>query len=230
MLEFLAGSVVLFWVLTAALVVSVIISLEKSYLKVSFASVVIYLFLLEVVLKIGFFSWLYHNPMYAGVGVVGFFIGATAIVWPKWKWLCDDELDRVEELLKEFLNNLISQDGMYSRGEKLNPEVITYAKEGKLHPSMATKFKEYALEKLTRERGYRVNQFTPQISDHKEQVLAWMIFWPIVLVWSLFDDVIRKICRSIYNRIAGLLQKISDRTFAEFNKRMASLNIADKNE
>lgn len=56
----------------------------------------------------------------------------------------------------------------------------------------------------------------PQVVDHKSDIMRWVNMWVISLLWSLFNDMFRRIGVTIYRKIAGLLQSISDKRFAEF--------------
>lgn len=54
----------------------------------------------------------------------------------------------------------------------------------------------------------------PSASKSKEKIIRWMTFWPWSMVWTLINDPIKKLFKSIYRRIEGLLQKISDNAWA----------------
>ena len=53
----------------------------------------------------------------------------------------------------------------------------------------------------------------PKAHDHKGDILMWMTYWPFSSLWTLINDPIRKIFRTIYTNIASSLQAISDRMF-----------------
>lgn len=224
MLEVLAGSWIAFWVLTILLVASVITSLKYNYFKVSFAAVILYFLGLEFVIRVGVFSWVYTHPLYFGLGLLGYFVGGTLIVWPKWKWYVDDELEFVEECYKTYIyhlsrGNLISNTYHLSKSPSFQ-EAVTLAKRGELHADFAQDCKSWILDRVNSRRGYSVNSYAPRVSEHKQEIMSWMTFWPIVLVESIFADIIVKIFRSIYNRIAGTLQKISDSAFKDFDSKL----------
>lgn len=57
-------------------------------------------------------------------------------------------------------------------------------------------------------------RYKPYVSENKERILGWMVFWPFSAAWTLINDPIRKSFNFIYNHISNFLQSISDRAFA----------------
>ena len=56
-------------------------------------------------------------------------------------------------------------------------------------------------------------ELSPQVREHKSDILLWMTYWPFSCLWTLINDPIRKIFRTIYVHITTSLQAISDRMF-----------------
>lgn len=54
----------------------------------------------------------------------------------------------------------------------------------------------------------------PSASRSKDKIIRWMTFWPWSAVWTLINDPIKKLFKSIYANIQNLLQKIADSAFA----------------
>jgi hypothetical protein len=67
----------------------------------------------------------------------------------------------------------------------------------------------------------------PQVREHKSDIMLWMTYWPFSCVWTLINDPIRKIFRTIYANIAKSLQSISDRMF---KGAIADLELAKEAE
>lgn len=51
------------------------------------------------------------------------------------------------------------------------------------------------------------------LSKHKSAIYMWITFWPFSLIGTIFDDPVRRFCRFVYNRVAGLLSGITARAF-----------------
>jgi len=72
-------------------------------------------------------------------------------------------------------------------------------------------------EKLERHRGYRDNRWrneAPVVRQHKAQVLRWMSFWPISMIWGLINDFVKRVCKTIYTKLSKFLQRVSDNIFS----------------
>lgn len=61
-----------------------------------------------------------------------------------------------------------------------------------------------------------------KVSDYKEKIYGWMIYWPLSGVWTLLNDPVRRIVETIYNSISGSLQSISDKAFSDYEKEILS--------
>jgi hypothetical protein len=56
-------------------------------------------------------------------------------------------------------------------------------------------------------------QEPPQVARHKARILGWMTYWPWSAAWTLVNDPVKRVFRTIYYRIAGRLQQIADRAW-----------------
>jgi hypothetical protein len=59
-----------------------------------------------------------------------------------------------------------------------------------------------------------VSNYHPQVSQHKGDITRWMTYWPLSMLGSMFNDVVRKTWTHIFYAFRNLFQKISDRVFA----------------
>ena len=67
--------------------------------------------------------------------------------------------------------------------------------------------------------GRRVNITKPLPADFKGRIIAWIIYWPPVLFWTLLNDPLRRLGRRIYDAIAGILKWTSDSAWKDEDKR-----------
>ncbi len=65
----------------------------------------------------------------------------------------------------------------------------------------------------------------PQAKRNKSRIISWMSYWPFSMLWTLFDEPVKKIFRYIYTKIESTFQKMSNSTFKDFN---AELNESTK--
>jgi hypothetical protein len=142
------------------------------------------------------------NPGKVVLMVLGYFVVGT--VWGIIKWFLhvNRELERYNEKKAEWLQHY----------ETVTPGVISTSEEA------------LAFKNSIGGYGY---QMPPQAREHKSDILLWMSYWPFSCLWTLINDPIRKIFRTIYTHIATSLQKISDRMF---KGAMADLALAKEAE
>ena len=58
-----------------------------------------------------------------------------------------------------------------------------------------------------------VQSITPQASKHKKDIIMWMAYWPLSVIWFICSDFLTTLAEEIYRRIAGSFQKMSDNKF-----------------
>jgi hypothetical protein len=78
--------------------------------------------------------------------------------------------------------------------------------------------------------------FQPVARKHKAVITMWMTYWPLVLVWTVINDPVRKFFRAVYERVSGLLEAISHNAFKDVDndlptqKRRSKVGSFDDNE
>lgn len=55
----------------------------------------------------------------------------------------------------------------------------------------------------------------PKAFYHKSDILAWMIYWPLSMIWTLIDDPIKRLFTAIYNKLSGQYERLSERMFSK---------------
>ena len=46
--------------------------------------------------------------------------------------------------------------------------------------------------------------------NHKARIIRWIVFWPVVLIWSFIDDLVKESGALVYRTLANLFQRVSD--------------------
>jgi len=54
----------------------------------------------------------------------------------------------------------------------------------------------------------------PLVREHKSKIMRWIGYWPISAITWAFNDMIRRLVRTIYNYIHDWLQSIANNVFA----------------
>jgi hypothetical protein len=120
-------------------------------------------------------------------------------VWGVIKWwiFCKDRVDRFRDFKEEFL---------VSKG--LDPNSA-------MSPELKTELKE----RLDRDRYDEDNLGKPaRVRDNKGNLIRWMSFWPISMVWSLCNDFIKKVFKQIVQWMTTFLQNMSNKIHAGIQK------------
>lgn len=58
-------------------------------------------------------------------------------------------------------------------------------------------------------------QYRPSPKDNKSKIMLWMMYWPWSFLWTMIDDPIKKAFRAVYEKLAGVYQRISDSAFRD---------------
>lgn len=66
--------------------------------------------------------------------------------------------------------------------------------------------------------GRRISIKKPEPEHFKARIIAWIVYWPPVMFWTLLNDPLRHIGRMIYDSVAGVLKGISDSAWKDEDK------------
>jgi hypothetical protein len=64
----------------------------------------------------------------------------------------------------------------------------------------------------------------PLFSENKGKITIWVTYWPLSLVWSLLNDLIKKLIHQIVIRFRKIYEGISNKAF----KDMDDIKVVDK--
>ena len=97
-----------------------------------------------------------------------------------------------------------------------------YNRAVKLYNASTTKdwknFNDFIIEEGLNTYELDSETYRPLIAKNKRRFMIWMVYWPFSMVWTLLNDPIRKIFNWIYDRLAGMLQGMSDKMFNDVEK------------
>lgn len=182
-----------FWVLTAAAIIIVTALTENEQGAGATICLLVYCGLLQWCGGVDILGYLLHHPVYVFITVASYFLIGT--IWGFARWVI-------------FVKGR-SQDLIEAIRDYCNEKKITYSKP--LEPEIWKSFKEEVeTDRYSSHRNVQPLLTAPRIRDHKERFIRWLSFWPISMLYTLFNDAVRNICRQIYLAAADRLQAISD--------------------
>jgi hypothetical protein len=185
-----------FWALLAFEVILLFAFVEYENGVGATISLVIFACCLQWLGDVDLLGFVFGNPLQLFICVASYFlIGA---IWGTVKWwiFCRDRLEEYRELKEEFL---ISKG--LPAGTKVMPQEHKAAWKEKLE-----RFTDYG-------RGGGTLAEAPRVKKNKSRIMRWMSFWPVSMIWSIINDFVKRIFKSIYYKIAGYLQHIADNMF-----------------
>lgn len=191
-----------FWSLFGLASLLLIVCLEKDNGSVA---TVVFVGTLAAVLFLGnsgWLTWVFQNPLYFGMGVLGYL--AVGVGWGIGKWwiYVRDCAMRHRRERRTWLGSGCYQDGLDVAECRvaLRTEVLT----GEIKAAWQTYVRaHYHGKKITK----------PMARRCKGQITAWMTYWPWSALWTLINDPVRRTFCWVYEQLSGTLQAISDRAF-----------------
>lgn len=64
--------------------------------------------------------------------------------------------------------------------------------------------------------AYLKGEHSVSVSKNKSRITFWIAWWPPVLFWTLFSDLLVKVWNHIYNLLGGIYEKILEKTVAKY--------------
>ena len=135
-------------------------------------------------------NYVTSHPLAVCLAVLGYLLAGMTWSVIRWYIFCRDQLRQYNTLKSDFLK----EKGLSET--KLVPE-------------------ELRSDWLLRLESYRQISYAPSVRDHKNQIIGWMAFWVISMIWFFINDLVKWIFKEIYHFISGFLQRIADNVFAD---------------
>lgn len=157
---------------------------------------------LQLFSDIPVFTWMLTNKMTTLELFGGWLLVAGPYSLIRWWWYVINQNDKYTELVNEFLEN-------HKEWAK-NP--------GEFKPAQKIEFKRFLDDrKELSNAGYfeYYFDFYPKAISHKAEILAWMAFWPIDIVWTFLRDFIRKFFNRLFHLLLNQFNKISNYYWAD---------------
>ena len=198
MLELFVVGTFWFWALIALEVVLLFSFVEYENGSGATVSLVIFACCLQWLGNVDIIGYIVSNPLQTLILVGSYFL--LGAIWGTIKWwiFCHDRLEEYNDLKQEFF-----QKNGVPAGTKVVPAELKAEWRGLLERHTAYN------------RGGGKLSDAPSAKKNKSRIMRWMSFWPFSMVWSFINDFVKRVFRSIYQKIAGYLQHISDSMFGK---------------
>lgn len=53
----------------------------------------------------------------------------------------------------------------------------------------------------------------PKAAEHKAQIVAWIAYFPVSMLWTLINNPVRRFILWVYEAVSGIFQQLSERAF-----------------
>jgi len=201
-LELLASAT---FIWTASIVVVILMAVALEYEREGLTSI---FFSLAIALLL----WNYY-PSVLGflldqpLSILGFSIGyiVVGVIWSfiKWRSYIKNIFDEIAEIKAKFLveHTTITDKNIRFLLERIvEGYFIDYTKS---YLSYYSRNDKDTFEMV-------INKITPAAADKKATIVAWISYWPMSLLGTLLNDPFRKLFNSIYKKLSGSYDKMTN--------------------
>ncbi len=188
-----------FWALIAAEIILLFVFIENENGIGAWVSLAIFAACLQWMGNTDIIGFVVQNPLSLLAVLAAYFLigGWWGVV--KWWVFLRDQLEEYQEAKEKFLRN-----------HGIDPSIKELPQETKV------RWKKWLSEntKWDGENHRRLDE-APRARSNKARIMRWMSFWPISMIWSFLDDFVKRVFKTIYQRIAGFLQRMADNMFGK---------------
>ena len=181
-------------------------------------------------------AWMWANPMWVGIGAVGYF--AIGAMWGvvKWTLYSKDQREKYDEAKESWLEpeNLKRTATELHRQARNRSDITSKRKEqmnrwadalnaaaaqggGTLTDALKPAWTNERAERKQNWNDHRTNVMPleiPHPKNNKARIMRWMGHWPWSMFWTILNDPIRRISKMVYKRMTIILVSIGQRQFA----------------
>jgi hypothetical protein len=186
----LAFGTIGFWIFSIAMIIAMLTCINFQKGAGATFTAILTILAFQFYGGIDIFGYIRHNPMSATYIAGAYAIAGVATGVFKWWRYVRNNLSKYQEAKAEYLDD----NGGKAEGWGRYREQGNYS---------GTKF-----------------IFEPLARRHKAAITMWMTYWPLVLVWTVINDPVRKFFKAAYERLSGVLESISKNAFKDADSDM----------
>ena len=162
------------------------------------------------------------NPYLLGSIIVGYIVAAA--LWGRFKWYL--VLSKVRDTFLEGRAIWERETGMkadiFTGPDRDLPETKALEKRYVQTVAIHLNHNKISSQRYIDRRDDMqltelVKLITPQASQNKADIVMWMAYWPLSILWFLVSDFVVTIGEEIYRRVATSFQKMSDSKFNDLS-------------
>jgi hypothetical protein len=178
-----------FWLMALVEVVVLFIAVRGKNGGYALLSVFLTLMAFQFITGVPVFPQIIKNWPWAVGSVIGFMV--IGVFWLLWKW------DRLANNHRERYDVVFAA---WCKSVGIAPDAAEYTIQQKFN------FENYFASHNTDEYG--LIEYQPKFSDHKSELIGWMMIWPMSMFESLLFDLLVEIWNRIYERLGKVLGRI----------------------
>ncbi len=183
---FLAFGSVGFWILAGFVCLLLIAAVEWEKPGWATISLGVTAALLAYFGDVNVFAFVRHHPFSALALVVGYFVLGTLWSFGKWWFYLRNAREEYDEMKKRFLSS---------------------------HGVVGTQIPDRCLQEW--QKIYPLQRsVTPKARDNKGRIMTWMVYWPWSFVWTIVNDPVKRMFKSIFRQFQTVYQGIANKVFA----------------
>lgn len=210
---FIIGS---FWwyAMSFCWIIWAIVLTERESLTWVIVSLIVYLVFLSFLGRINVFSYVFFNPLYSFLAVLGYFV--IGVIWSfvKWWLKVKETAQRFEEAMDKFLKEHQPKEGLES---VIPMELQKSERSGRI---LKDEWQSHI--------QFKDDLKKPLAVKNKEKIAIWIIYWPFSFLWSLINDFVKRLAEQFVIRFQKIYQKISDNAFKDLEPRTLSQQEIDE--
>ena len=202
-----------FWLLVGVVCIVLIIAVEYESPFWATASLVVTGLLLWLFGNVNVFALAVAYPLWAFLGVLGYFAAGTLWSVGKWYFFVSARREEYNEKKAEFLKaHGLPENGPIPEELKLDWWHCNGSGwgRGRARDVMVSGMSAKDVEAEGRKIQERL---TPRVRDNKRRILTWMAYWPWSMFWTVLNDPVKRLFKYIYAKMKAVYQKIVDRVF-----------------
>lgn len=185
---FLALGTIGFWIFGALVCILLIAAVEYEKPRLATLSLIVTGFALWLFGNVNVFALAVTDPLLTLGLLAGYFV--VGAVWSLAKWWF--YVRRHREKYNELKSSYLEHRGLPGKGP----------------------IPDHLKEAWQEQRRYYPHN-TPQAHESKGRILTWMIYWPWSFVWTILNDPVKRLWKSIFNAMRALFQKVADSAYKD---------------
>jgi hypothetical protein len=189
-----------FFIMSAVFTFFLFYCVEHEFSVRSGLVIIAYIGFLQLISKANIIDTVANNRIKFLIGILGYLV--IGFIWSTIKWwlfVNKGALDYKKKRLS-FLERCAQKEQLRGQHDNILSGL-----------SLDTEVPERLMEDWRREIGFGFK--FPKVSNNKDKIFIWVIYWPISFIWSLLNDFIKKTIDIIIIKIRFVYDRITKSAF-----------------